>query len=149
MTPSATPRAVALTVLLLPVVALGGFVGATVGTILGAQAGNGGWEALIYGLLGSVVGGAVLAGLLGFIWATICKRRRLLPTAVLFLLAGLGSIGALVLISRVPGSGQDSLRIAASVGIGVAALAVAYVIGLRTPPRAAAADARRREGQAL
>lgn len=143
MEPSPVTRAVVLTVLFLPAAVIGAFAGALIGAILGAAGDSGGgWAALGWGLLGAVIGIAAGAGLLGWVWATVCGRRRILPTLGLFLLAGAGSIGALVLISRVPGSDEDALRIAGSIVIGVAALSLTYLIGMRTPPRAIASRGR-------
>ena len=136
---SPIPRAVVLSALLWPACLAGGSVGSVVGIIAGSAGSKPAeWWALGWGFLGAIVGFGVGAGLLGWIWALACGRRRLLPTAALAVLTGVGAGAGLTLLLPVPGSGSDVLRIVASCVIVVLVTALVFLIGRRTPARDAA-----------
>jgi hypothetical protein len=127
-----------LTALLWPACLAGAFLGALIGVIMGAAGDrNGGWMALAWGVVGIVIGAAIAAGLLGWIWAHACGGTRWLPAVALTILLGVGGTSILVLLSRVPGSDQDVPRIIGSTVIAVVVTALTFVIGRRTPPRSA------------
>jgi hypothetical protein len=129
-------RAVALTVLLWPACAAGGFLGAVVGVVAGAIGDQtGGWAALGWAFVGSIVGVAAGAGLLGWIWAVVCHRRRLMPAFGLLVLLGIAAVIGLPTIVAVPGSSNDALRIAVCCAIVVVVTALTFVLGRLVGPR--------------
>lgn len=129
-------HAIVLTALLWPACLAGAFLGALIGVITGAAGDrNGGWMALAWGVVGIMIGTAIAAGLLGWIWAHACGRTRWLPAVALTILLGIGGTSMLVLLSRVPGSDQDLPRIVGGIVIAVVVTALTFVIGRRTPPR--------------
>jgi hypothetical protein len=131
-------HAIVLTALLWPACLAGAFLGALIGVITGAAGDrNGGWMALAWGVVGIMIGTAIAAGLLGWIWAHACGRTRWLPAVVLTILLGIGGTSILMLLSRVPGSDQDLPRITGSIVIAVVVTSLTFVIGRRTPQRPA------------
>jgi hypothetical protein len=129
---------VGLALLLWPACAAGGFLGAVVGVVLGAvDDDTGGWAAIGWGFVGSILGVAVGAGILGWLWALVCRRRRLLPIVGLVLLAGVGAAVGFPLIVAVPGSSNDALRIAACSVIVVVVTTLVFLVGRSARPRSA------------
>jgi hypothetical protein len=129
-------RATVLAVLLWPACAVGAVIGAIVGTILGAVGDrNGGWAALGWAFVGCVIGVAVGGLLLGWIWAAVTNRRRLLPALSVMLLPGAGVAVGLPLILPVPGSSNDTLRIAVCCIIVVLVTALVFLVGRSAAPR--------------
>lgn len=129
-------HAIVLTALLWPVCVVGAFLGALIGMITGSVGDNsGGWMALAWAILGSIIGIAGAGGLLGWIWAHVCGRKRWIPTLALLILPGFGGTGILVLLSRVSQSEQDVLRIVGIVAIVAVVTSCTFFIGKRTPLR--------------
>lgn len=134
-------RASMLAVLLWPACAAGAVLGAVLGTILGAVGDrNGGWAALGWAFVGCVIGVAVGGLLLGWIWAAVTGRRRLLPALAVMLLPGAGVAVGLPMILAVPGSSNDTLRITVCCAIVVLVTALVFAVGFAARPRTGAPE---------
>lgn len=129
-------RATVLAVLLWPACAVGAVIGAVLGTVLGAVGDRtGGWAVLGWAFVGFVIGVAVGGLLLGWIWAAVTGRRRLVPTLAAALLPGVGVAIGLPMILSVPGSSNDALRIAICGAIVVVVTALVFLVGRTATPR--------------
>jgi hypothetical protein len=137
-------RATVLAVLLWPACAACAVLGAILSAILGAVGDRtGGWAALGWAFVGCVLGVGVGGLLLGWIWAAVTNRRRLLPALAVMLLPGAGVVVGLPLILPVPGSSNDALRITVCCAIVVLVTALVFVVGYAARPRTVVSEAAR------
>lgn len=125
-----TVRAGVLAVLLWPACAAGAVAGGLLAAIAGGVSGKAdGWAALGWAFFGSIIGVAIGGLLLGWIWAIVTRRRRLLPALATMALPGAGAAIGFPLIIAVPGSSNDLLRILACCVIVVAVTALVFLVG--------------------